>query len=349
MFNNNSGDGLKKILIIRLSAMGDVLLTTPLIRRLKQQFPDCEIDFLVKEAYATLIKDNPSLHYTWTLYSEKGLWGFVHLCRQIQKKKYDGIIDLQVNVRSFMIRIFSQAKKRVRYKTWRGRRFLLVHFHWNIYKICLPVPLRFLRAVVSWGVKDDGLGLELFVNEETKSIVRSHLAERGIHTKDRIIVFAPGASKMTKRWPSENFACLGNIFFKMNYRIVLVGGHQDRDVCKDIEGAMKTTPENFTGQLSLQETAALINESALLITNDTGVMHMGAALKKPIVAIFGPTTHHLGFAPFRTQSIVIEKSLPCRPCSYHGTDVCPKGHFRCMKDIHVKHVLQAANDLLHEK
>ncbi|MBN2028879.1 lipopolysaccharide heptosyltransferase II [bacterium] len=349
MLNNDSGDVLKRILIVRLSAMGDVLLTTPLIRCLKRQFPDCEIDFLVKETYGTLIQNNPSLHHIWMLPSEKGFLDFVHLCRQIRKKKYDGIIDLQVNLRSFAVRIFSQAKRKVRYKTWRGKRFLLVHFHWNIYKSCLPVPLRFLNAASLWKVEDDGWGLELFVNEKAVTVVRSRLAERGMDSKDRIIVLAPGASKMTKRWPSENFTRLGNIFFKMNYRIILVGGHQDQDVCKDIQEAMETTPENFAAQLSIQETAALINESVLLITNDTGVMHLGAALKKPVVAIFGPTTHHLGFIPFRTQSIVVEKSLSCRPCSYHGTDVCPKGHFHCMKDIPVEDVLKAAKNLLDER
>ncbi len=349
MFNNDPGDAFKKILIIRLSAMGDVLLTTPLIRCLKQRFPDCKIDFLVKEAYGSLIQNNPSLHSIWKLPSGKGFWAFIHLCRQIRKKKYDGIVDLQMNIRSLIVRFFSRAKVKLRYKTWRGRRFLLVHFHWNFYKICLPVPLRFLRTVASWSVRDDGLGLELKVDERAKSVVRSRLAERGIYPKDQIVVLAPGASKMTKRWPSEYFAGLGDDLIQMNYRVVLVGGSQDRSICNRIAEIMENTPENFAGEFSLQETASLIDTSILLVSNDTGVMHMGSALQKPVVAIFGPTTHHLGFSPFRTQAIVVEKSLSCRPCSYHGTDVCPKSHFRCMKDIHVKDVLEATQNLLHEK
>ena len=170
-----------------------------------------------------------------------------------------------------------------------------------------------------------------------------------MQSEKKIIVLAPGASKMTKRWLSENFAKLGDRLLKMNYQVLLVGGYQDKQICKNIEETMVQPPENFAGLLSLQETAALINESVLLISNDTGVMHMGAALKKPVVAIFGPTTHHLGFVPFRTQSIVVEKSLSCRPCSYHGTDVCPKGHFHCMKDIPVEDVLKAAKNLLDER
>lgn len=349
MPKDNSGNALSRILIIRFSAIGDVLLTTPLIRCLQKQFPEAKIDFVVKEKYASLINVNPHIRQVWTFSPEDGFFEIIRLCRQIRNVKYDGIIDLQVNVRSLLLRVFSRAKKNVRYKTWRGKRFFWVHFHWNLYPTEMAVPLRFLDGVSSWGVEDDGFGLELHVDSKAKSAVKSHLEKRRASPKDGMVVLAPGASKMTKRWPSESFAILGKRLQRMNYQIVLVGGDQDRQICEDLVNGMEYPPENFSGRLSLQKTAALIAESNLLISNDTGVMHMGAALKKPVVAIFGPTTRHLGFMPFRTRSIVVEKSLACRPCSYHGTDACPKGHFRCMKDIQVEEVLEAAKNLLDEK
>ena len=349
MFEYDSEEDPKKILIIRLSAMGDVLLTTPLLRLLKKKFPEAEIDFLVKQEYSSLISTNPYIHQIWIFSQSNNFFEFIKLCLQMRNIQYDGIIDLQVNVRSFFLWILSNAKWKVRYKPWRWKRFLLVHLHRNYYKTDMPVPLRFLSALLPWGIQDDGLGLELKVDEKAKCVVRSHMKNRGIGLMNRIVVLAPGASKMTKRWPSENYAAVGNYCNSRNYKVVLVGGDQDCQACEKVTKAMDMLPENFSGKLSFQETAALVAESDLLVTNDTGVMHMGSALKKKVVAIFGPTTHHLGFMPFRTHSIVVEKSLSCRPCSYHGTDICSQGHFRCMKDIQVEDVIQAAKNLLDEK
>ncbi len=349
MLVTDSGKGLKKILVIRLSAMGDVLLTTPLLRLLKKKFPETEIDFLVKQEYSSLISTNPYIHQMQIFSQANGFFEFIRICLRMRNLRYDGIIDLQVNVRSFFLRILSNAKWKVRYKPWRWKRFFLVHFHRNYYKTELPVPLRFLSVLLPWGIQDDGLGLELIVDEKTRSMTISCMKKREIRLTDKIIALAPGASKMTKRWPSEDFAAVGNYFMNRNYKVVLVGGDQDRQVCEEVTKAMGLLPEDFSGQLTLQETAALIAESDILITNDTGVMHIGSALKKRVVAIFGPTTNHLGFMPFRTQSIVVEKSLYCRPCSYHGTDTCPQGHFRCMKSIQVDDVIQAVKNLLDEK
>jgi len=337
---------LERILVIRLSAIGDVLLTTPLVRILKKKFPQAEIDFLVKKSYRTLLSTNKNINMIWSLSPEDGFYEMIRLSRKLREKRYDCVIDLQVNLRSIFFCFFSGAKRRIIHRPQRFKRFLLVHFRKNIYKEIEPVPLRFLNSVFSLGLKDDGLGLELKVDERARQSIPLLLQKAKNGGKRRIIVLAPGAGRATKRWFPERFAEVGSYFGKNRNQIVLVGGQKDLEVCRKVAQEMDPAPLNFAGKLSLQQTAAVLKESDILITNDTGIMHIAAALEVKVVAIFGPTTRHFGFMPFRTSSIVVEASVPCRPCSYHGTDKCPHNHFKCMKDIRSIDVIQAAEELL---
>ncbi|MFC1502227.1 lipopolysaccharide heptosyltransferase II [bacterium] len=336
----------KRILIIRLSAMGDVLLTTPLLRILKKHYQKMDIHFCVKKQFAPLIETNPSVQSVISFSPGGGLKELRRILNLIRQSRYDAIIDLQVNFRSWLLRRFSGVRRKIRYHPQRWRRFLLVHFRMNRYKNNVPIPLRYIRALKSWGVEDDGEGLDLVVASPARKSILSILKEAGVKKKNRLIVLAPGAGRGTKRWPADKFTEVGNYFHQKGMRVCIVGGNGDETVCDRIHRDMLFPVMNFVSKFSLHETAALIAESDILISNDTGVMHIGCALRKPVVALFGPTTHHLGFSPFRTQAKVIERDLDCRPCSYHGTETCPKGHFRCMVDISSSQVIQAAEKLL---
>ena len=342
-------DDPRRILVIRLSAMGDVLLVTPLIRMLKNRFPRTEIDFLVKQHFEPLLRYNRHLHRVLTLSPERGFSGFWGILRRIREGGYDRVVDVQVNIRSTLFRFLSGVRERVRCKTNRWKRFLLVRLKLDVYGRGKPIPLRYLDSVSQWGVVDDGLGLELEVEEEVERSLSLDLKRRGMKRGERIVALAPGAGRATKRWLAEGFAEVGCYFGRKGNRVVLVGGEGDQEVCGEVARRMDPPPWDFAGELSLQETAALLSKSEILVSNDTGVMHVGSALGKPVVAIFGPTTHHLGFVPFRTSSIVVEKTLSCRPCSYHGTDKCPKGHFRCMKEIRSMDVIRAVEELLRKE
>ena len=333
-------------MIIRLSAMGDVLLTTPLIRMLKKRFPGVTIEFIVKAQYAPLIQSNPHIDRVWMFSPEQGfseIWRHVH---RMRSAGYDAVVDLQSNIRSWLLRTFSGARRKFRYRLGRGRRYFLVRFGMHRNESYSPIPMRYLATVSSWGIEDDGLGLEFVVEKDAKQSVSSHLAEAGMNDNEKIVVLAPGATHWTKRWPAGYFAEVGDHFSRMQKRVILVGGEMDREVCGCVERSMNSLVLNLAGRLSIQETAALLDVSTLLVSNDTGVMHMGAALGKPVVAVFGPTTHHLGFFPFRTPSIVVERPVHCRPCSFHGTERCPQNHFQCMKQIHSSDVIRAAETLL---
>ncbi len=325
--------------------MGDVLLTTSVLRMLKTRFPSARIDYLVKEAYAPLLRTNPRIGQVIPVL--KGDFQEMReILRRIRGERYDLLIDWQMNFRSRFIRFFSDAGRTIVYPARRFKRFLLVHCRINRYKREMPVPLRFLESVDSLGVKDDGLGLELNVEEKDVLSVASTLYAGGSGKSQKLIVLAPGAGRATKRWPHERFAEVGDYFNRTGYTVALTGGEKDREVCSRVENSMKGKVRNMAGAFSLMQTAALIDKSLLLITNDTGVMHIAAALKKPVIAIFGPTTRHFGFFPFRTRSKVVESDLECRPCSYHGTDECPRKHFMCMLRVKSDEVIQAAVELI---
>ena len=337
---------MERILIIRLSAIGDVLLTTLLVRVLRNRYPEAIIDFLVKEAYVSLLHESPHIDNVLP-FSPRGGWRELRtIIRRIRRNRYDGIVDLQASPRTFLFRLLSGSVRRVRHRPRRGRRFLLVKFGLDTYKNISPIPLRYLESVADWDVEDDGRGLEFVVQEEDRESILSKMRDDYSPDGRKMIVLAPGAGRATKRWLPEGFSDVGGYFSKQGYTVVLTGGVQDKEICERVSEKIKGDVINLAGECTLGETAALLERSALLITNDTGVMHMASALGRKVVALFGPTTHHLGFFPFRVPCVVVEKLLSCRPCSYHGTASCPERHFRCMKEISSADVIDAAETLL---
>jgi len=334
----------KKILIIRLSSIGDVLLTTPLIRRLRGEFQNAQIDFLVKSQYQELLAHNPHLDKIYTYDQRTGFKGLRQLKRELQRQGYDLIIDLHRNLRSLYLRSLYKGAMVVKFQKMALRRFLLVHFKLNLYRGIIPVSQRYLNSL---DIKDDRLGLELFVPLDVKERIHRGLESRGLDPDGLAIGFAPGAGFWTKRWPAEAFAHLGNLLSQnLDARILLFGDQGDKQVCQRITELMDKQPIDLSGELSLLETAAAMERCSLVVTNDTGLMHMATALKKRVVAIFGPTSEELGFFPYGTDHVVIQRDLPCRPCSFHGSNRCKKGHFKCMREISPEEVFQAVRGLL---
>jgi len=336
----------RRILVIRLSAMGDVLLATPLIRWVKIQYPQADVDFLVKSLYTPLVRSNPHLNQVISLSADLGWRELVRVIRAVRVNRYDLVLDLQVNLRSWLIRHLCRARQTAVYRPNRWKRFNLVYARRGLDESFHAIPLRQLASFSHLGIHDDGFGLDLVIGEVPRQAVAKALGGEEVGQEERIIVIAPGASRATKRWLPQRFAEVGQHFTQTGYRIILVGGSGDRNVCTDVASQITPSPINWVGQCTLLETAVLISRAACLITNDTGVMHIGAALKRPLVALFGPTSQHLGFFPFRGISTVIERQLDCRPCSYHGTARCPKSHFRCLLDIQSREVIEAAEALL---
>jgi heptosyltransferase-2 len=195
-------------------------------------------------------------------------------------------------------------------------------------------------------IKNDNQGLDVFVPEEIIERMKSRV---NFSDKDFLIAIAPSAKHGTKAWLMDRFAQLGDKLIKeFKSKIILLGGGDDIDRCSKIARMMNSDVINLCGMTTLLEASAILKLCKLLVTNDSGLMHIGSAMGTKIVAIFGSTVKEFGFFPHGTRNIVVEKNLSCRPCSHIGRDRCPRGHFKCMTDIQVDDVFKACIKLLEE-
>lgn len=348
-------NGIRKILIIRFSSVGDVVLASSLIRGLRTAYPQAQIDFLVKSQYAELVRSNHHLSSVIELETSERE-GLKTLCRRIRGEHYDVIVDIHNNLRSRYLRLFSRARFIVVVNKRVVARFMLVKFKWNFYRRVVSVADRYLEAAKSLGVSNDGKGMELFIPDQTTFSVAAMLGKFRLERYEIVVGCAPAARHFTKRWPMERFVDLG-VRFARDYRakILIFGGPEDAEYCGDIAQMINASfggniAESFAGKLSLLETAAALTFCDIVVSNDTGVMHLAAAQQRKVIAIFGSTVREFGFFPYGTEHLVVEdKELRCRPCSHIGLKQCPQGHFQCMKNIMVDDVLTAAKKLLTQK
>ncbi|PIQ10102.1 MAG: hypothetical protein COW71_03925 [Ignavibacteriales bacterium CG18_big_fil_WC_8_21_14_2_50_31_20] len=308
----------KKILIIRFSSLGDVLLTTPLLRILKNKYPKTEIDYLVKTSFSDAVKLNPNIKNVVSWQTEEEF----HLAIiKLKNAKYDYVIDLQNNFRSKKI-VSKLGKNSFCFKKPNIKKFLLVNFKLNLLKNEKSIPQRYVEVIPE--LKIDEKGLELFLPEENKT---------QIFEDKPIIGLAPGAFHFTKRWPIDFYAEVGNKLTNEGFKIVILGGKSDREICNllsiKIDRSIDLSNDN-----KLFETASNMKKCKLVICNDSGLMHTATAVGTPVIAIFGSTVKEFGFVPFGVKNLIIENNnLSCRPCSHIGKSTCKKKHFNCMNQI----------------
>ena len=334
------------ILLIRLGRLGDVILVTPLLRALHQAFPAAGIDWVVKQEYAELLHGHPCLREVIPLDTRQGLGRLLALARELRHRHYDLVLDLHGNPRSYILSGLSGADHRRRARKWSLQRRLLTGPGLNLLRHAPSVAGRYFTAVKDFGLAPNDARPELHPAPEALRHVESLLAPL---PRPRLGL-APGASRMTKRWPAASFAEAGSLLARrFSGSLVLIGGGEDRATAQEV---CRLLPEgvpvlDLCGRLSLPQAVAAIQGLDLLISNDTGLMHAATAVNTPVVAIFGPTTRELGFFPLGPAAAVVEHpDLSCRPCSLHGGAACPKGHFRCMLELPPDRVLAPAEKFL---
>jgi heptosyltransferase-2 len=340
-------ENISKILIIRLSSMGDVILTTALVRQLRKSFPEARIDFAVSKQFSDIVKYNPHLsnifEYDKSLKLNEIKVHRNEFLRRSHSTGYDIVVDLQNNLRS---KHFSKGIAPVRLTMNKRRLFKLALVHFK--KLINPpvhVADMYHKTAGPLGTEDDGDGTELWLPEESRM---EDYPPRGreIAPRPRKIAFAPAAHHYSKRWPADRFARLAdNLAQRFDVEIATFGGPGDKEICLFISSIAETKIRDYSGALSIVETTRRLSEYDLLITNDTGVMHIASARRMPVVAIFGSTVPELGFAPWRTTSQIVQKDMACRPCTHIGRSNCPQGHFDCMGYIEPEEVAKAAEEI----
>lgn len=315
---------MKKILIIRFSSIGDIILTTPVLRCLKKQRPETEIHYLTKKAFGNLLENNPFVSKVHTI--EKDVHEIIEILKQ---EDFDEIIDLHNNLRTLQTKLLlrkrSSTFKKLNFKKW-----LLVQFKLDVMPK-LHVVDRYMDTVKHLGVKNDEQGLDYFIPAKDEV----DLQTLPITYQQGYIGFVIGAKHFTKQLPVEKII---SICKKINQPLVLLGGKEDRDRGEQIVAATGKSVYNACGIYNLNQSASLVKQATRIISHDTGLMHIAAAFKKEIISVWGNTVPALGFAPYKpaaSSKIVEVQGLSCRPCSKIGYDKCPKGHFKCMMEINL--------------
>jgi len=337
---------LDRVLFIRLGAIGDILLMTPLLRMFHAHYPQTQMDVLVKEKFFSLLQFHPLLHEVVLLPDSPSLPELVQTTKTLADKDYNVIFDLQKHWRSYFISWFAHADQVCRYTKFSGRRLALVYGKKNYYAgVPDTIPARYHLAFWQFQLPWQPAALELYLPDfEQESVA----ARWPFAPTDLVIAVAPGAGRETKKWPSIYYIeLILKIRRQRDVQFLLLGGEGDIALCAEIERTLKGQVVNWCGTTTLLATAAALRRCQLVICNDTGLMHLAAAMQRRIVAIFGPTVREFGFFPFMTNATVVEHShLACRPCSFHGTASCPKKHFRCMMELSPDRVLGEVEKML---
>jgi len=326
-----------KFLILRFSSIGDIVLTTPVMRCLKKKFPGAEIHYATKKAFHSIVKNNPYISKVHLL--EDSVF---ELIKDLKAEQFDYVIDLHHNQRTWLIKSLLGAKSfsfdKINFEKW-----LIVNFKINKLP---PVHIvdRYLSTCKSLGVENDGEGLEYFISAEDEVDVQS----LPIEFRNGYTGWVIGAKHNTKKFPIDKIA---NALNEVGQPVILMGGKEDNEIAEQVMAKTNhKTIYNACGKYTLNQSASLVKQAMLIATNDTGLMHIAAAFKKPIISIWGNTIPEFGMTPYYGKNyasqIIRSKqfevlNLGCRPCSKLGYEDCPKGHFKCMNLIDEGEVVKA--------
>lgn len=305
-----------KILVVRFSSIGDIVLTTPVVRMLKKQL-NAQVHYLTKSSYVSLLKNNPYIDSVYQIDNS-----ISEVIADLKKEKYDYVIDLHSNLRTQILK-FRLGMPAKSFNKLNMEKFMLTNFKLDkMPKI--HIVDRYLETVKHLGVKNDNQGLDFFLSANDKLDI-------SIFPKN-YIVFIIGGQHATKILPNEKIM---SIIKKVNKPVLLIGGPEDVHRGEEIAKACDKVV-NTCGKYSILHSASLVQQATMVITHDTGMMHIAAAFNKKIYSVWGNTVPEFGMYPYleSEQSKRIEvKGLNCRPCSKIGYDKCPKGHFKCMQEI----------------
>jgi len=321
-----------KFLIIRLSSIGDIVLTSPVVRCLKQQVENAEIHYVVKEKHKCIVESNPHINKVHLLKTNIN-----ELIAQLQAEELDYVIDLHHNFRSN--RIKSRLKiPSFTFEKLNIQKFMLVNFKVNK----LPdkhIVDRYIETLSVFDVENDGNGLDYFIPEENE-VGKTELPEK---FQNGYIAFVIAGTYFTKKLPVQKII---QICDSVNHPVILLGGKNERKIGDEVINRSKANILNLAGRLSLNQSASLVRDANVVLTNDTGLMHIAAAFRKKILSFWGNTVPHFGMTPYQpdpASKIMEVKDLKCRPCSKLGYKKCPKKHFKCMTEIDSKTIVQWLN------
>jgi heptosyltransferase I len=368
----------RRILLIKLSAVGDVIHTFPVLNRLRRQYPAARIDWVVKPAIAELVRHHPALDNV-VLYAHhppsrpwRSGWAVLahgkRLIAELRSARYELVIDLHGQLRTAILALATGAPVRVgfdrpRAQVWRAserKHPSLARKHawqgaregsWLAYTHRLSIPTlemhavdRYLRFGSMLGLDEDGVDFSFAVPDSSFARAERLLGEHfGGIDQSRLAIIAPATVWETKHWSSAGFAEVAHHLMRKSMAVVLVGSKQERAVCQQVAD-LAAGVANLAGLTTLSELAAIVRRAAVCITNDSGPMHLAVALDRPVVSVFGPTDP-LWIGPYRRPGAVLSASLACSPCYLRQLSRCPHQH-ACMRAISAEAVIDRIETVL---
>lgn len=340
---------MRKVLIVRFSSFGDVVQALSLPSCIQQQWPDAEIHWVTRHDFQVLLQNHPAIKHLWTLDKKTGLLGLLKLAGVLRQQKFSHIYDAHNNLRSRLLcwilrpPLSFSGPRLLRRSIRRWKRFLLFQFRINLFQQPFSGQRDLLEPLQNWGL-DIGAppAPQLFLSNTTLNKVKNIL-QKSLQDQ-KFIALAPSAAFVLKRWPVEHWKEL--IQNNPTLKFILLGGPEDVFL-QEIAAVASYRVFDFSGQLSLEESAAVVYFSQALVSNDTGLLHVAEQLGKKAIALMGPAP--FGF-PSRPQTIILQKQLPCRPCSKHGQGPCVnKVHHECLTHIFPVEVSEKLQTLLNKK
>ena len=325
---------MKKILVIRLSSLGDIVLTQSAVQAVRNEFPKAQIHYLTKRAFAPIVNMFncvDEIHY----WEDKKT-----LLIKLRKLKFDLVIDLHSKLNTFIIKSFINAKQISTYNKEHLLRRQIVKKRTNMV-ISSTVELYF-TALSKIGIMSEVSNPKLFPAKDTEMPTAFTT-----NKNTKYIGLFPGALHKTKQYPIKQLAeLIDSVPTKWNYQFIIFGSKAEKDLADELNILTKTKITNLCGELDLQQLVTAIDKMDVVISNDSGPMHIAAALSKPQIAIFAATHPKLGFAPMNKKAIILSADLQCQPCSLHGSKACPLDHFNCMKQVFVVDILKTIKIML---
>jgi len=364
----------RKILLIKLSAVGDVVHTIPVLNKLRRRYPLAQLDWLVTPAIAELLRHHPAI--TNIIEFEREAWSkpwrlepfasYLRLASRLRAAAYDLVVDMHGQFRTAALTLATGAPARIgfdrpragvwdasprkfpeqaRKHAWQGAR----EGSWLAYTNHIPVPTLDLHAVDRYlnvgpilGLDREPADFSFPIPQSAVSQVETLLAQHGANRAE-IVIMAPGTIWETKQWGSEKFAQVAAHFLSKGLAVILIGSQRERVVCEEV-AALSPGAIDLAGRTALSELAALIRRSAISVTNDSGPMHLAVALDRPVVSIFGPTDP-VWIGPYRRANAVLHADLECSPCYLRRLKHCRHGH-ACMHNVSAPAVIERAERIL---
>ncbi len=324
-----------KILIVRFSSIGDIVLTTPVIRCLKTQLEDVEIHFLTKKKFATVLEENPYIDKLISIENKIN-----EVIDKLKAEKYDHIVDLHKNLRTYSLKR-KLGRPSTSFEKLNKEKWLLVNFKKNTMPNVHIVD-RYMATVGFLNIKNDNKGLDYFIKAKDEVNIPENLNT----CANEYIAIVVGSLHATKQLPIQKTI---DIINQLSRKVILLGGPEDYEKAEIINKNVDNKAFNACGKFNLNQSASIVKQARNILTSDTGLMHIASAFRKKIVSLWGNTVPEFGMYPYmpeeyKDRSHIFEvKGLKCRPCSKLGFNKCPKKHFDCMNKISNEEIIEILN------